>query len=102
MEQLVSIRQCGREDVAKTVALSQRVLKALKAQNHSDYFGGVDEDEIVEAMEKPSIVIIASDESGEIVGFLLLKKPNKEEEKNILKTLKVTARGKRLLSMGLE
>ena len=77
---MVKIRQCELKDIDNVASLSEKVLKHLQQNGKSDLFGGVDETEIASAMEFPSTVIIAEDENDNIVGFLLLQKPNDEEE----------------------
>lgn len=82
MEQAVVAitRLCTWEDVKEVETLSKKVLEKLEKAKKSDFFGGVDKDEIMAAMKEPSVVIIAEDEEKHIIGFLLLQKPDAEEE----------------------
>ena len=84
---MIKIRQCELKDIDNVARLSKKVLKNLQQKGKSDLFGGVDESEIAAAMEFPSTVIIAEDENDNdnIVGFLLLQKPNDEEEEEYAK-----------------
>ena len=82
---MIKIRQCELKDIDNVANLSEKVLKHLRENGKSDMFGGVDETEIASAMEFPSTVIIAEDENDNIVGFLLLQKPNDEEEEEYAK-----------------
>ena len=82
---MVKIRQCELKDIDNVARLSKKVLKNLQQKGKSDLFGGVDESEIAAAMKFPSTVIVAEDENENIVGFLLLQKPNDEEEENYMK-----------------
>ena len=80
-QEVVAIpRLCTWEDVKEVETLSKKVLEKLKKANKSDFFGGVDKEEIMAAMKEPSVVIIAEDEEKHIIGFLLLQKPDAEEE----------------------
>lgn len=84
---MIKIRQCELKDIDNVAELSKKVLKNLQQKGKSDLFGGVDESEIAAAMEFPSTVIIAENENDNdnIVGFLLLQKPNDEEEEEYAK-----------------
>ena len=81
MKQVAIPRFCTWADVDKVAELSEKVLNGLADAGKSDYFGGVDADEIAAAMMDPSTVIVAEDERKDIIGFLLLQKPSEEEEK---------------------
>lgn len=80
MKQVAIPRFCTWADVDKVAELSEKVLNGLADAGKSDYFGGVDADEIAAAMMDPSTVIVAEDERKDIIGFLLLQKPSEEEE----------------------
>lgn len=80
-QEVVAIpRLCTWEDVKEIETLSKKVLEKLAEAKKSDFFGGVDKDEIMAAMREPSVVIIAEDDEKHIIGFLLLQEPNTEEE----------------------
>ena len=75
----ISVRKATEVDVPRIVTLSNQILEYLKSNQKSDYFGGVDEDEVRQSMEKPSIVLVSVNGNNEIIGFLLLQKHNEKE-----------------------
>lgn len=102
MKQFFNIRFCTWNDVQKVETLSRKVLTDLTKSNKSDFFGGVDETEIASAMMSPSAVIVAEDKHENIIGFLLLQKPNEEEEETYAETFPEEYRkGESLIVNGL-
>lgn len=59
------------KDVREIVKISEEILKYLEENDHSDYFGGVDADEVREATYGRSMVLCCV-ENREILGFILL------------------------------
>lgn len=86
MGEAIKIRKCQEDDVVAIAKASANLLKWLATEGKSDYFGGVEESEIREAIQDPSTVIIATSESGDVVGFLLLQNPTEEELDDYRKT----------------
>lgn len=71
---MVKVRKAAEDEVATIAKLSDEIIEDLGRKGHSDYFGGVDEVEVSEAMEGESTTFVAVNETDEIVGFLLALK----------------------------
>lgn len=71
---MIKVRKATEDEVATIAKLSDEIIKDLGRKRHADYFGGVDEDEVSEAMEGESTTFVAVNETDEIVGFLLALK----------------------------
>lgn len=100
-QQSFNIRFCTWNDVRKVEELSKKILTDLAKGNKSDFFGGVDENEIASAMMSPSAVIVAEDNHKNIIGFLVLQKPNKDEEETYAKAFPwLYQKGKSLIVSG--
>lgn len=80
MDKAIKIRTCNEEDLKATSKVSSALLDWLKENGKADYFGGVDEDELRQAMRFPSTVLLAVNEKDEILGFLLLQVPSEQEQ----------------------
>lgn len=75
----IKVREAGKEEIKTVVSLSDEILRWLETRNNADYFGGVDEEEVFQAMLLPSKVLVAvyeEDGKQEIIGFTLLQVPN--------------------------
>ena len=71
---MVKVRKAIESEVANIANLSNEIIEDLGRKGHADYFGGVDTDEVREAMEENSTTFVAVNEKGTIVGFLLALK----------------------------
>lgn len=83
---MIHIRKAEEKDIQKIVQLSHKVLDHLDKKGLGYLFKGVDEAEVTCSMESPSVVIIAKEEHGRILGFLLLQKPNDDDEQTFTKS----------------
>lgn len=71
---MVKVRKATEGEAATIAKLSDEIIEDLGRKGHADYFGGVDEDEVSEAMEGESTTFVAVSETDKIVGFLLALK----------------------------
>lgn len=72
---MINIRKAKSFDVKKIVEISNTVLQELEGEGKLDFFGGVDEEEVQSSLNKPSVILIAEEQS-EILGFMLLNEIN--------------------------
>ena len=78
----IKIREASKKEIETIVSISDEILRWLETRNNADYFGGVDEEEVSQAMLSPSKVLVAvyeEDGKQEIIGFTLLQVPNYDE-----------------------
>lgn len=73
---MIKVRKATEGEAATIAKLSDEIIDDLGQKGYADYFGGIDEDEVSEAMEGESTTFVAVNETDEIVGFLLALKSN--------------------------
>lgn len=55
---MVKVRKATEDEVATIAKLSDEIIEDLGRKGHADYFGGVDEVEVSEAMEGESTTFV--------------------------------------------
>lgn len=74
----MEIMECNYEQINQIAELSKEIINNLSQDKQADFFGGVDEDEVKEAMTFPSKVFVITDKN-KVIGFIILQLPNKNE-----------------------
>ncbi len=78
MSTRIDVRKATTADVTTIEELSKEILEDLATKGKKHLFGGVDQNEIREAIVLPSVAFLAFC-ANELVGFLFLQKPSDEE-----------------------
>lgn len=74
----MEIMECNYDQINQIAELSKEIINDLRQNNQADFFGGVDEDEVKEAMAFPSKVFVITDKN-KVIGFIILQLPNEKE-----------------------